>query len=50
MVDLNTYKVFLQKKKEVSVQEGTTVLEAERIAGLSPDAPCGVPENVENVP
>lgn len=39
---MNTYKVFFTKeKKEVSVQEGTTVLEAERIAGLSPDAPCG---------
>ena len=23
------------------MKEGTTVLEAERIAGLSPDAPCG---------
>lgn len=39
---MNTYKVFFTKeKKEVSVQEGTTVLEAERIAELSPDAPCG---------
>lgn len=39
---MNTYKVFFTKeKKEVSVKEGTTVLEAERIAGLSPDAPCG---------
>lgn len=48
---MNTYKVFFTKeKKEVSVQEGTTVLEAERIAGLSPEHHAGVPENVENVP
>ena len=39
---MNTYRVFFTKeKKEVTVQEGTTVLEAERMAGLSPDAPCG---------
>ena len=39
---MNTYKVFFTKEnKEVSVQEGTTVLEAKWIAGLSPDAPCG---------
>ena len=39
---MSTYKVFFTKeKKEITVQEGTTVLEAERMAGLSPDAPCG---------
>ena len=39
---MNTYRVFFYKEKtEVTVKEGTTVLEAERIAGLSPDAPCG---------
>lgn len=39
---MNTYRVFFTKeKKEVTVQEGTTVLEVERMAGLSPDAPCG---------
>ena len=39
---MNTYRVFFIKEKtEVTVKEGTTVLEAERIAGLSPDAPCG---------
>lgn len=32
---------FTKEKTEVTVKEGTTVLEAERIAGLSPDAPCG---------
>lgn len=39
---MNTYRVFFtREKKEVTVPEGTTVLEAERMAGLSPDAPCG---------
>lgn len=39
---MNTYRVlFTKEKTEVTVKEGTTVLEAERIAGLSPDAPCG---------
>ena len=39
---MNTYRVlFIKEKTEVTVKEGTTVLEAERIAGLSPDAPCG---------
>ena len=39
---MNTYRVFFAKeKKMVTVQEGTTVLDAERMAGLSPDAPCG---------
>ena len=33
--------LFTKEKTEVTVKEGTTVLEAERIAGLSPDAPCG---------
>ena len=39
---MNTYRVFFtREKKEVTVPECTTVLEAERMAGLSPDAPCG---------
>ena len=39
---MNTYRVlFTKEKTEVTVKEGTTVLEAERIAGLSPDVPCG---------
>ena len=32
---------FHLKNKEVTVEEGTTILEAERLAGLEPDAPCG---------
>jgi len=32
---------FRPQNKEIVVEEGTTVLEAERIAGLEPDAPCG---------
>lgn len=32
---------FIREKKNVTVPEGTTVLEAQRLAGLRPDAPCG---------
>ena len=32
---------FIREKKQIEVPEGTTVLEAERLAGLLPDAPCG---------
>ena len=32
---------FLRENRTVQVQSGTTVLEAERLAGLTPDAPCG---------
>lgn len=32
---------FLPQKITIQVPEGTTVLEAERMAGLEPDAPCG---------
>ena len=36
------YRVlFTREKKQVEVAEGTTILEAERLAGLLPDAPCG---------
>jgi uncharacterized 2Fe-2S/4Fe-4S cluster protein (DUF4445 family) len=32
---------FIREKKEIDVEAGTTVLEALRAAGLTPDAPCG---------
>lgn len=32
---------FIREKKQIEVPEGTTILEAERKAGLVPDAPCG---------
>ncbi len=32
---------FVREKIQISVPDGTTVLEAERQAGLVPDAPCG---------
>ena len=32
---------FIRENRELEVQPGTTVLEAEREAGLCPDAPCG---------
>ena len=32
---------FSREKKCVEVPEGTTLLEAQRMAGLNPDAPCG---------
>lgn len=32
---------FVREKKQVEVPEGTTILEAERLTGLLPDAPCG---------
>ena len=39
---MNLYTVeFIHENKTIQVEEGTTVLQAERIAGLSPDAPCG---------
>ena len=33
--------VFYQREEGVEVPEGTTLLEAERLAGLVTDAPCG---------
>lgn len=33
--------VFIREKKQIKVPAGTTILEAERMAGLLPDAPCG---------
>lgn len=59
-VNLNTYKVeFVQENRIIQADKGTTVLQAQRMAGLSPDAPCGgsgkcgkclvkVKSNVEN--
>ncbi|SHJ06947.1 ASKHA domain-containing protein [Parasporobacterium paucivorans] len=39
---MNEYKVkILPMQLEVMVEEGTTLLEAQRLAGLEPDAPCG---------
>lgn len=39
---MSLYKVeFINENKTIQVEEGTTVLQAERMAGLSPDAPCG---------
>lgn len=39
---MNTYNItFTQERISVDVAEGTTLLEAEIAAGLSPDAPCG---------
>ncbi len=36
------YRVhFIRENKKIEVSEGTTVLEAQRMAGLKPDAPCG---------
>lgn len=32
---------FVREKRRVEVPEGTTILEAQRLAGLRPDAPCG---------
>ncbi len=32
---------FVREKKKIEVPEGTTILEAQRLAGLRPDAPCG---------
>ena len=32
---------FRPQNKEIEVDAGTTILEAERMAGLEPDAPCG---------
>ena len=32
---------FLPQKKKTEVPEGTTILAAEQMAGLEPDAPCG---------
>lgn len=32
---------FIRENKQIEVPEGTTILEAERLAGLLPDAPCG---------
>lgn len=32
---------FIREKKQIEVPDGTTILEAERLAGLLPDAPCG---------
>lgn len=33
--------MFLPQKVQVRVPEGTTILQAEQMAGLEPDAPCG---------
>ncbi|MGN0362786.1 MAG: ASKHA domain-containing protein [Bilifractor sp.] len=39
---MKKYRVcFRPQNKETEVEEGTTILEAERMAGLEPDAPCG---------
>lgn len=39
---MNLYTVeFIHENKTIQVEEGTTILQAERMAGLSPDAPCG---------
>lgn len=39
---MNKYKVtILPMGKEIYVEEGTSLLEAQRLAGLRPDAPCG---------
>lgn len=39
---MEKYKVtILPIEKEIFVKEGTSLLEAQRIAGLHPDAPCG---------
>lgn len=36
------YQVYFDReKRQIEVPEGTTILEAERLAGLLPDAPCG---------
>ena len=32
---------FIRENRKIEVPEGTTVLEAQRLAGLRPDAPCG---------
>ena len=32
---------FIRENKKIEVPQGTTVLEAQRMAGLRPDAPCG---------
>ena len=32
---------FLKENQKILVEEGTTLLEAERLLGLQPDAPCG---------
>ena len=31
---------FIRENRKIEVPEGTTVLEAQRLAGLRPDAPC----------
>ena len=39
---LNTYEVtFIREGVSLRVTEGTTILEAEQLAGLHPNAPCG---------
>lgn len=39
---MNTYEIiFAREGKRIQVPEGTTILEAQRMAGLNPDAPCG---------
>ncbi len=36
------YQIYFDReKKQIEVAEGTTILEAQRLAGLRPDAPCG---------
>lgn len=32
---------FIREGRSIKVEEGTTILEAQRMAGLEPDAPCG---------
>ena len=39
---MKQYEVFFSRQGiRISVREGTTLLEAQRQAGLHPDAPCG---------
>ena len=39
---MNTYKIdFVREEESIQVEEGNTILQAERLAGLTPNAPCG---------
>lgn len=40
---------FIREEKEILVEPGTRILEAERKAKLVPDAPCGGRESAGNV-
>ena len=46
---MKTHEVtFIREGKSIQAEEGTTLLQAQRQAGLDPDAPCGGRAPAEN--